>query len=581
MYTISRTYPHMPQIRVRHIIKVFIKHVKPYRWRAIFMLGALLIGETVFIFIPVMYKEFFDLLVASQGSIAENVPGLINILVTILMLYATGWIIFRTSVFMYNYLQPRIMADLERTGFEYLLGHSANFFANNFMGSLVRKVRRLSRAYEDLMDNVQWHLLSLAITIGGSVIVLYWRSHAIAMLTLLWVAVFIIANYAVARWKLKYDEKRAAKDSEVTGVLADAVTNYANIKLFASLEYEKGLFNKVTEEFRKLRTLTWNISEINDALQYALMIAIEFAIMYVAVKLYAQGKLTIGDFALFQGYLVGLFGQMRNLGRIIRRIYEAVADAKEMVEILEEPHGIMDLKSAKPLMVKRGAIEFKDITFRYRRTRDVFKNFNMKIKAKEKVALVGPSGSGKSTIVQLLLRMYDVQGGKILIDSQIISRATQDSLRQQIALVPQDPILFHRTLTDNICYGKLNATREEIIQAAKKAHCHEFISRLSEGYDTYVGERGIKLSGGERQRIAIARAILADTPILVLDEATSSLDSESESYIQDALRELMKDKTAIVVAHRLSTILSMDRIIVMDKGRIVDMGAHQIGRAHV
>ena len=379
----------------------------------------------------------------------------------------------------------------------------------------------------------------------------------------------------VARWKIKYDEQKATKDSEVTGILADALTNTINVKLFATQAFEKGLFKAVTEEYRKLRTYSWNLSEVNDALQYGLMIIIEFGVMYMAIGLWGEGKLTIGDFALLQGYLVTLFIHVHGLGRVIRRLYEAFANAKEMVEILNTPHEIMDTKSAKDIEVKKGGIEFKNVIFKYRKTRKIFDNFNLKIKPYEKIALVGPSGSGKTTIVQLLLRMHDVQKGHITIDNQIISKVTQNSLRKNIALVPQDPILFHRTLIENIRYGRLDATDEEVMDAAKKAHCEEFVSRLPEGYESYVGERGIKLSGGERQRIAIARAILSDAPILILDEATSSLDSESEYLIQQALTELMKSKTTIVIAHRLSTILKMDRIIVMKHGEIADVGTHK------
>ncbi|MFC1787975.1 ABC transporter ATP-binding protein, partial [Patescibacteria group bacterium] len=353
------------------------------------------------------------------------------------------------------------------------------------------------------------------------------------------------------------------------------ITNNSTIKLFVGQEYEKSVFRKVTQKYRRLQVFTWGIGETVEAIQTALMIGIEFVIMVIGIRLWSQGLLTIGDFAMFQGYLVMIFGRFWFLGRIIRFTYEALADATEMVEILETPHEIIDSRSAKPLVVKKGQIEFKDVVFSYNKTRKVLDKFTITIKAGEKVALVGPSGAGKSTIVKLLFRFHDLNQGKILIDDQKISQVTQDSLRSQITMVPQDPVLFHRTLMENIRYGQREATDQEVFDAAKKARCHQFISDLSEQYETYVGERGIKLSGGERQRVAIARAILANRPIMVLDEATSSLDSESESLIQDALKELMKDKTVIVIAHRLSTILEMDRIIVVDQGQVVDQGTHQ------
>jgi ABC-type multidrug transport system fused ATPase/permease subunit len=252
-----------------------------------------------------------------------------------------------------------------------------------------------------------------------------------------------------------------------------------------------------------------------------------------------------------------------------------VADANEMTEILHTPHEIQDAPGALKLKVAKGQIEMKDVTFSYETNAPVFKKFNLLISAGQRAAIIGPSGGGKSTIVKLLLRFVDIQGGEILIDGQNISKVTQESLRANIALVPQEPILFHRSLMENIRYGKAGAGDKEVIAAAKLAHADEFISKFKEGYKTYVGERGVKLSGGERQRVAIARAILKNAPILVLDEATSSLDSESEHFIQDALKNLMKGKTVIVIAHRLSTIMQMDRIIVLENGVITESGKHE------
>jgi ATP-binding cassette subfamily B protein len=321
--------------------------------------------------------------------------------------------------------------------------------------------------------------------------------------------------------------------------------------------------------------LGWNLGTVSETVQGFLVVILEFLVMYGAVLLWKQGKITVGDFALLQAYLIQIFQQLWNFGRFVRRVYESVADANEMTEILETPHEIQDAPGAQTLTVAKGKIELCNVNFAYENNPPVLDNFNLTIDPGERAALIGPSGGGKSTIVKLLLRFTDIQGGEILIDGQNIAKVTQESLRKNIALVPQEPILFHRSLMENIRYGKPEATAEQVMKAAALAHADEFISKFPQGYETFVGERGVKLSGGERQRVAIARAILKNAPILILDEATSSLDSESEHYIQDALKTLMKDKTVIVIAHRLSTIMQMDRIIVLENGKITEQGKHE------
>ncbi len=305
------------------------------------------------------------------------------------------------------------------------------------------------------------------------------------------------------------------------------------------------------------------------------MVALELLVMYLAVKQWYAGNLTVGDVVLIQAYIARIFDKLWETGRNIRTLYEALADANEMTEILLKPHEIQDEKGAIALNAKKGGIEFKNVTFGYFKEAMVLEKFNLAIAPGERIAIIGTSGGGKSTIIKLLFRFHDISSGKILIDKQNIAEVTQDSLRAAMAFVPQEPVLFHRSLMENIRYARPDATDEEVLEAAKRAHAHEFIESFREGYETLVGERGVKLSGGERQRVAIARAILKDAPILVLDEATSSLDSESEMYIQDALRELMKDRTTIVIAHRLSTIMQMDRIVVIDGGKIIEEGKHE------
>jgi ABC-type multidrug transport system fused ATPase/permease subunit len=386
--------------------------------------------------------------------------------------------------------------------------------------------------------------------------------------------VFLGFQIYVSRIRQPLRMARADADSALTGTIADAIGNQNAIMLFSGRRFEHENTGRAIERWRAATLRSWLSDDLIWGIQGLLMVAINVGLLYGAYRFWIAGLLTVGDFVLIQTYLLGIFDNLTSITRELRRVYDAFADAGEMVAILERPHAIADAEGAPALRLERGGIVFRDVGFDFGGKRSILKDFDLAIAPGEKVALVGPSGAGKSTITRLLLRFFDVSEGAIEIDGQNIAGVRQESLREAVSFVPQEPILFHRTLMENIRYGRRDATDEEVKEAAKKAHCHEFIEGLADGYGTYVGERGVRLSGGERQRIAIARAILRDAPILILDEATSSLDSESEALIQDALEQLMKDKTVIAIAHRLSTIMHMDRILVLEKGRIVAQGTH-------
>lgn len=549
--------------------------MRQYRILVFFMFLAYGVATVVDLAVPIYYKKFFNILTDATAFGATPVRALVGALVMIVSFNAVGWILHRFMHVANNYVQPRIQADLFLHAYDYLQRHSYGFFTNRFVGSLVRRVTKITRAFEVFFDRVFWEIFPLVIRIAGVTIVLYIFNHTIAFILLGWTLVFIVLNYFFSRWKLKYDIARSAKDTERTGALADALTNQNNIQLFGGYRFEFGRIKKVAEELRRLQTFTWNLGAVVEAIQAGLFIGVEFLLMYLAIGFWQRGLLTLGDFVLIQSYLLGLIGHIWNVGRNIRELYESFADAEEITEILNTPHEIRDAPDAKPLVVSKGRIVFERVNFNYHKTRNVLDDFTLTIKTGEKIALIGPSGAGKSTVVKLLFRFHDINQGKITIDGQKINRVTQDSLRAHLGLVPQEPILFHRTLLENIRYGRRDATDIEVFGAARLANCDEFINGLPDTYGTYVGERGIKLSGGERQRVAIARAILKNAPILVLDEATSSLDSHSESLIQDALKTLMKGKTVMVIAHRLSTIRQMDRIVVLKEGRIIDQGTHE------
>jgi ATP-binding cassette, subfamily B, bacterial len=464
---------------------------------------------------------------------------------------------------------------MNNASFKHLHLQSFSFFSDNFSGSLVKKVNYFTRAFETITDNFFWNLLPMIVEMTIIVVVLFNRNLTMGLATLIWLVVFFVLNFFFATWKYKFDLLETQAISKTTGFLADTITNFSSIKLFNGNRQENKSFSDLTEDTRKKMQYAWSTEELFNGTSGLLTVALEFGLLIFAINLWRQGLFTPGDFVLVQTYVLMIIGQSWQFGRMVRTFYRSFSDAEEMTTLLQMTPEILDHPGAKELQVKSGAIEFKEVVFCYHETRKVLDNFNLKIKPGEKIALIGPSGAGKTTVIKLLLRNFDLTGGHIRIDDQDISAVTQESLWKSISLVPQDPVLFHRSLKENIRYGRPGATEAEIIKASKLAHCHEFISDLPEGYDTFVGERGIKLSGGERQRVAIARAILRNAPILVLDEATSSLDSESEGLIQDALEKLMKDKTVIVIAHRLSTIRKMDRIVFIDEGKIKEEGTHQ------
>lgn len=554
-------------------LRVFWQHIRRHLALTLTAVLALVVAHVLGVFAPLLVKEFFDALVADGGG-AAVANAAIGVLLWLFALECVRFVLFRVSGFASSLSQPLIMADLELTAFTNILEHSYRFHTNEFTGALVRKAKRFSDAFLRMSDQLMYAVLQLAIGLAGLLIIFATRSMLLALLLAVWSLLFIVINYVVARWKLKYDEVRAVRDSEAMGALSDAVANMATIQQFATQPYEATRLRGMLGRWRKAQTKSWYIGSLNEGVQALFMLVLQFSILYLALTMYVAGTLTIGDIALVQLALFSLFGMLWDFGHVIRRLHESFADAQEMIDILQTPFEVCDAPGAKKLTVRRGDVAMLGVRFSYHGKRPLLKNFTLHMQAGEKVAFVGPSGAGKSTITKLVLRAYDVQGGTIRIDGQDIARVTQESLRKAVSLVPQDPLLFHRSLMENIRYGKRSASDAEVRAAAKQAHCHEFISRLPQGYATTVGERGVKLSGGERQRVAIARAILKNAPILILDEATSSLDSESEALIQDALRELMRDKTVMVIAHRLSTIMLMDRIVVIERGAVSESGTH-------
>jgi len=562
------------QLYTKIVLSKYRATLKKY-WKTsvIAVLGAL-VGSFVKLLAPLYYKEFFDIVSSSLASEVLT-SSLIEIIAIIFVIHLFSWFFWRLAIFSAHYFQTKGICNLSVACFMYIHGHATNFFNNIFVGSLVKKVNRFARGFEDLCDMFLWNFIPLIAEFGFVFFVLFNKQPIFGYIVLGWLLLFIMINSLFIKFKTKYDIRQAELDSKGTAILADTITNHENVRLFNGFDREVSCYHEAIKSLTDLRKFRWDIESVFEGIHQFLVISVEFLVFYAGIYFWQQGAMSPGDFVLFQAYLLVLFSRVHSLGYILRRLFEVLADSKEMAEIFAKPHEVVNRRRAKQIQAKRGGIVFDRVGFNYHKTRKILKDFSLTIRGGQKIGLVGQSGAGKSTVVKLLLRTFDVTRGNICIDGQNISRVTKDSLRDVMSFVPQDPILFHRTLKENIRYGRPDATDEEVIKASTLAHCHEFILGLDSGYDTLVGERGVKLSGGERQRIAIARAMLRNAPILILDEATSALDSESELLIQDALSTLMKGKTVIAIAHRLSTVMHMDRIIVMDRGRILEDGTHK------
>ena len=523
---------------------------------------------------PYIYKEIIDSIVS--GSDANLIfARIINFALWVALIILTHQVLYRVGDYANAYFESKTMKGLYDYTFDKLLMHSYSFFSNNFSGSIVAKTKRFARSFEIFQDTLSFQIWFSLVNIAGILFVLFIKVPLLGFIFLAWSIIYIFITVLFTRKKIVFDVRKAAADSVVTGKLADVLTNILNIKIFSGRREEREKFRLVTTDEETKRREAWYFGNLQNVFQALLMAILQIAVLFMNIHFWYVGKMSVGTFVLIQTYMMGLFDILWNLGRSLSRMAEAFSDMKEITDILDLEPDILDVPNPEPCRISVGKINFKRVSFEYIEGLGVFEDFNLEINPGEKIGLVGHSGSGKSTITRLLLRFSDIKRGEILIDDQDITKIKQDELRLKISYVPQESILFHRSIKENIGYAKNNTTEAEIIKAAKKAHAHEFISKLPRGYDTLVGERGVKLSGGERQRVAIARAMLKNAPILVLDEATSSLDSISETYIQDAFNELMKGKTTIVIAHRLSTVQKMDRIIVLDQGKIVEEGTHQ------
>jgi ATP-binding cassette, subfamily B, bacterial len=524
---------------------------------------------------PLYFKKIIDTLsITSVDRTILSVTLLKLVFITIALNF-TVTSIARFCKFVLYKFEINVIKELRNLSFEKISKQSQTFFSNTFSGSLVTKSRRFVGSFESMFDIMIYNFYSSTISLLGMFFVIYSQSPRLAFYFFIFITVYILIIFFFIKKKIYYDSIEAKSDSRIGGSLADVFSNILAVKIFSTHTFEDKLFKDITKDAASKSKQAWFFAgkiEVVQGFFSAIMLSL---ILYIMIRQWIDGKISTGTVVLIQTYMVIVLDKLWDLSTAFMKFMKAAADMKEVIEIFDTIPDILDPENPEKLSIREGHLVFKDVSFKYENGQSVFDKFNIDIKPGERIGLVGHSGAGKSTFTNLILRFADVNSGSIIIDGQDVKSITQDDLRSVISYVPQESILFHRTIRENIAYGKPEATEKEIKEAAKKAHAHEFIERLPHGYDTLVGERGVKLSGGERQRIAIARAMIKNAPLLVLDEATSSLDSISEQYIQEAFGELMKGKTTIVIAHRLSTIQKMDRILVLENGTIVEEGNHK------
>lgn len=468
------------------------------------------------------------------------------------------------------------MERIVRDGFRDVQRFSADWHADNFAGATVRRVSRAMNAYDVISDTLVWYMLPAAAVLIGVTAMTFVQWPIIGVFTGGAILAFVLTAYLMSRFYIAAPLRRYIKaDTAIGASLADAVTSNATVKAFGAEAREQARFDSVVQHWTVEANRTWRRSTDSWVLQNMLLFILQAGLLGLVLLEWSNGRATAGDavFAITSFLLVS--GYLRMLGENVQNLQKGIADIEDVVAYALEQAEVVDRPGARAFEPRSGHVAFDQVSFGYKNAADaLYSDFSLEISPGETVALVGPTGSGKTTFVKLVQRLYDIDAGAIRIDGQDVRAVTQASLRQSIALVPQDPALFHRSLRENIAYAKPDASMYEIIDAAKRARAHDFIAKLPFGYDTEVGERGVKLSGGERQRVALARAFLANARILILDEATSSLDVETERDVQAAMAELRQGRTTIVIAHRLSTIREADRILVFNAGRIVEQGKH-------
>lgn len=548
----------------------------PKRWdlrtRVVLAMLSLAIAKLINVYVPFLYKRAVDALALE--------PSLLVLPLGIILAYGGARVLSQAFGEFRDFIFAKVAQHAQRTvglsTFKHLHGLSMRFHIERQTGGLSRVIERGARGIQFVVSFMLFNILPTLLEIGLVTIILFLKFNLLfAGITLVTIVSYIAFTLIITDWRVKYRRAMNEKDSEANTKAIDSLLNYETVKYFGNEQHEYRRFDSALAGYEKAAVDSQTTLSLLNLGQGAIIGVGLVAVMTLAAKGVVDRTLTVGDFVLVNTFLIQLYLPLNFLGFVYREIKQSLVDMDKMFELLEVNAEIQDSPGAKPLNVPRGEIEFEHVTFGYYPDRTILKDVSFKVAPGGTVAIVGPSGGGKSTVSRLLFRFYDVGEGRILIDGQDIRGATQSSLRSAIGIVPQDTVLFNDTILYNVRYGNIEATDEQVFQAARHAKIHDFVESLPQKYQTTVGERGLKLSGGEKQRVAIARAILKDPKILLFDEATSALDSHTEKQIQASLEEVSRDRTTLVIAHRLSTIVDADEILVLREGRIVERGKHK------
>ena len=554
-------------------IRSLLPYLWNYRGRAGLALAFLVASKFAIVGVPLALKEIVDVLDQPEGqSIA--LPLALLVAYGVLRLAGSAFNELRDVIF--AKVRHGTMRELSMKSLDHLHRLSLRYHLERKTGALSRDMERGTRSASSLLNYMVFSILPTAVElslVAGILLTQY--SVWFALITVVTVVIYVTLTFFITNWRMKYRHRMNAKDSEANSQAIDSLINYETVKYFNNEKFEHRRYGKTLQEWQDAAVMSQTSMSGLNITQGAIIAVGVTLIMILAAQEVIAGTMSLGDLVLVNAFMLQVFIPLNFLGVVYSQVKHALSDMQRMFSLLHEEPEIEDKPGAKPLVVGDGSVRFEHVRFDYQPERAILEDVDFEIPPGQKVAVVGHSGAGKSTLARLLFRFYDVSDGRVLVNGQDVRDVTQESLREAIGIVPQDTVLFNDTIEYNIAYGHCGASQEEIVRAAQTANIHDFIQSLPEGYQTVVGERGLKLSGGEKQRIAIARAVLKNPKILIFDEATSSLDSHSERMILEALHKLASDHTTLVIAHRLSTIIDADQILVMDQGRIIEYGTHR------